>query len=50
MRDFTSLQPGTPSYTLVFNREGRKELVKLELDETVVQDMRRMAPRKVFTD
>lgn len=50
VRDFTSLQPGTPSYTLVFNREGRKELVKLELDETVVQDMRRMAPRKVFTD
>lgn len=47
VRDFTSLDPKIPSYSLVFNQDKGQELVKLELDETVTGDIRRLAPRKV---
>lgn len=46
-KDFTSLDPQVPSYTLIFNRDGGQDLVKLELDDTIVGDIRRIAPRKV---
>ena len=48
MRDFTSRRPDVPSYTLIFNLEKGQELVKLELDEDIVGDIRRIAPRKVY--
>ena len=47
VKDYTSLDPQVPSYSLVFNRENHRELVKLELNENVVGDIRRIAPRKV---
>lgn len=47
VRDFTSLNPDTPSFTMVINGEKGQELVKLEIDEGVVNDIRRIAPRKV---
>lgn len=47
VRDFTSLDPQTPSYSLVFNQDKGQELVKLELEDTVIGDIRRLAPRKV---
>lgn len=50
VKDFTSLDPTVPSYTLVFNQDKGQEMVKLELDDTVVGDLRRMAPRKVLRD
>lgn len=50
VRDFTSLDPNAASYTLVFNSQQGRELVKLELEKEVVQDMKRLAPRKVFLD
>lgn len=49
-RDFTSLDPQASSYTLVFHSGESRELVRLELEEDVVRDMRRLAPRKVFLD
>lgn len=48
VRDFTSRRPDVPSYTLIFNLEKGQELVKLELDEDIVGDIRRIAPRKVY--
>lgn len=44
--DYTS---GTDaaSYTLVFLKEKEKEIIKVELDEEIVADLRRRAPRKV---
>lgn len=48
VRDFTSLKPDTPSYTLVFNLDRGQELVKVELNEAVIGDIRRMAPRKIL--
>lgn len=47
VRDFTSMEPQVPSYTLVFNEDKGQEMVKVEIDEAIVSDIRRMAPRKV---
>lgn len=47
VKDYTSLDPQASSYSLVFNQEKQRELVKLELNERVVQEIRRIAPRKV---
>ncbi len=47
LRDFTSGNPEVKSYILVFNREKQRELVKMELDDEVIRDIRRLAPRKV---
>lgn len=47
IRDYTSLDPQVSSYSLVFNQEKQRELVKLELNENVVGEIRRLAPRKV---
>ena len=47
IRDFTSRRQDVLSYTLIFNLEKGQELVKVELDEAIVGDIRRIAPRKV---
>ncbi|MDD3796419.1 MAG: DUF6106 family protein [Lachnospiraceae bacterium] len=46
-KDFTSMNPEVPSYTMVIMKEKGLEMVKLELDEAVLGDIRRIAPRKV---
>ena len=50
IKDYTSLDPKVPSYTLVFNQDKGQELLKLELNQAVVNDIRRTAPRKVVKD
>ena len=50
IKDYTSLDPQVPSYTLVFNQDKGQELLKLELNQAVVNDIRRIAPRKVVKD
>ncbi len=47
VRDFTSRAPQTQSYTLVFSKEGKRDIIKVELNDTILGDIRRIAPRKV---
>ncbi len=47
IRDFTSGKAPEKSYTLVFNRDGTQEIIKAELDDDVLSDIRRIAPRKI---
>jgi hypothetical protein len=47
VRDFTSGKPDARSYTLVMNQPKGRELVKVEIDDPIIADIRRMAPRKV---
>lgn len=47
VRDFTSGDPQKKNYIMVMNKDKGQELVKVELDEAIVNDLRRMAPRKV---
>jgi hypothetical protein len=47
IKDFTSGKADVKSYMLVMNQEKGRELVKVELDDPIIQDIRRMAPRKV---
>lgn len=47
VRDFSSGEEGAKVYTLIMNKEKAQELVKVELDDSVISDIRRMAPRKV---
>ena len=49
-KDFTSGVPGTKSYTAVYTADGGLQMVKLELDQELIADIRRMAPRKVSRD
>ena len=46
-RDFSSGDPEAKTYTLVYNKDRERELVKVELDDVVLGDIRRLAPRKV---
>ncbi len=47
VRDFTSRDPQTQSYTLVFSKEGKRDIIKVELNDVILNDIRRIAPRKV---
>ncbi len=47
VRDFTSRDPQTQSYTLVFSKDGKRDIIKVELNDVIVGDVRRIAPRKV---
>ncbi len=47
VRDFTSGEPDKKAYAMVMNKEKGQELVKVEIDEVVLGDLRRLAPRKV---
>lgn len=46
--DYTSGDPNVKSWTAVYGTESTAYIVKMELTETIAQDMRRYAPRKVF--
>ena len=50
LKDFTSGDPDAKSYTAVYAGEGGLQMVKLELDDEVIADLRRIAPRKVSRD
>ncbi len=45
--DFTSGDEHAKSYTAVYSSEKGTQIVKLELDQDILQDMRRLAPRKM---
>ncbi|MDO4321545.1 MAG: DUF6106 family protein [Lachnospiraceae bacterium] len=47
VKDFTSGRPQEKSYTLVLNQEKGREIIKVELDDVIVSDIRRINPRKV---
>lgn len=46
-KDFTSGDPQVKSYILVMNQEKGQEMIKVELDDSILSDIRRIAPRKV---
>ncbi len=47
LKDFTSQDPSAKSYTAVYAMDGGLQMVKLELDRDIIEDLRRIAPRKV---
>ncbi len=47
IKDFTSGRPDQKSYTLVLNKEKGREIIQVEFDDDVVNDIRRISPRKV---
>ncbi len=47
VKDYTSLDPQVKSYLLVFNKEKGQEMIRVELEESIINDIRRIAPRKV---
>jgi hypothetical protein len=47
IKDFTSGKADAKSYTLVMNQDKGREIVKVEIDDPIIADIRRMAPRKV---
>ena len=47
IRDFTSRDPKVQSYTLVFSKVGKRDIIKVELNDVIIGDIRRIAPRKV---
>ena len=49
VRDFTSKDPQVQTHTLVFSKEGKREIIMVELDDVILNDIRRIAPRKVNT-
>ena len=47
VKDFTSLDPHAKSYILIVNKEKGREMIKVELEDSILTDLRRLAPRKV---
>lgn len=47
INDYTSLDPQAKSYLLVFNKEKGQEMIRVELEDSIISDIRRIAPRKV---
>ena len=47
MKDFSSGNPQAKSYILIMNSDSERQSVKVEIDDTIIQDIRRIAPRKV---
>lgn len=47
VKDYTSGEENVKSYIMVYNMEKGREIIKVEIDDTIVNDIRRMAPRKV---
>ena len=47
VKNFTSLEPGVKSVTGVYAVDNQLYMVELELDRDVIEDIRRIAPRKV---
>lgn len=47
VKDFTSGDEHAKCFIAVYNKEKEKVIIKVELDETILKDLRRVAPRKV---
>ncbi len=47
VRDFSSGKEGAKTYLFVFNTDKGQEMLKAEPGEIILNDMRRLAPRKV---
>lgn len=47
VKDYSSGREDTQKYVIVYNKDGKQDLIKVELDEGIVSDLRRRAPRKV---
>ena len=47
VRDFTSGKNAKNEYIAIYNKDGKRDAIKVELNDTILNDMRRMAPRKV---
>ena len=47
VKDYTSGNPDIKPYVAVYNQKDGMQMVKLELEKDVLQDIRRLAPRKV---
>ncbi|MCD8021842.1 MAG: DUF6106 family protein [Lachnospiraceae bacterium] len=45
--DYTSKKEPQKSYILVFNEEKGQKIIAVELDDEILNDIRRIAPRKV---
>lgn len=45
--DYTSGEGSKPTYTAVYRADGGVRLVKYEFEKDVLQDIRRLAPRKI---
>lgn len=45
--DYTSGDPQVKSFIMVFNKDKGQVMVNVEIDDAIVADIRRMAPRKV---
>ncbi len=50
VQDFSSKDPKAKTWTLVYSMEKSTDVVILEIPDTIPQDLRRFAPRKVFFD
>ena len=46
-KDFSSGNPQAKSYILIMNSDSERQSIKVEIDDTIIQDIRRIAPRKV---
>lgn len=47
IKDFSSGDPKAKCYILIMNSNSERQAVKVEIDEEIVNDIRRIAPRKV---
>lgn len=47
MKDYTSGKEQAKNYVLILNSDKEKQCIKVELDENIIGDIRRIAPRKV---
>lgn len=47
IKDYTSGDPQAKSWSLVYKSNEGYDLVRMELEEAVISDLRRIAPRKV---
>lgn len=45
--DYTSGDENAKSYIMIFNQDKGQVIIKVELDDAIINDVRRMAPRKV---
>ncbi len=47
IKDYTSGKNEKNEYIAVYNKDGKRDVIKVELNDAILNDMRRMAPRKV---
>lgn len=45
--DYTSSDPHAKKYIMIYNKEKGRQIIKVEVDDVILNDLRRMAPRKV---